>query len=215
MNEIEASKIVSARPYASWGDFVRRVRLNRDLLENLVLAGAFDSLHKNRKELLFSLGSILPPVKNDKLVLALDLEPIISRRPDFDTFTRSMQEHRILGFSPDRHIISFWRSSLEKRGVHTCRDVKTNLNTKTILSAAGVVIRPHTPPTKSGKRVIFFSLEDETGLLNVTVFPDVQEKFGHLIPGQSMLVVTGKKDKRGSNGLTAIHLAPLPNKQNK
>jgi error-prone DNA polymerase len=77
-----------------------------------------------------------------------------------------------------------------------------------VLSAAGVVIRPHTPPTKSGKRVIFFTLEDETGLLNVTVFPDVQEKFGHLVLGQSMLVVTGRKDKRGSNGLTAVHLGP-------
>jgi len=123
-----------------------------------------------------------------------------------------MQEHRVLGFSPDRHIISFWRESLAKRGIQTCREVKINQDSKTILSAGGVVIRPHTPPTKSGKRVIFFSLEDETGLLNVTVFPDVQEKFGHLIPGQSMLVVTGRKDKRGSNGLTASHLAPLPNR---
>lgn len=212
MNEAEASKITGAAPYASWGDFVRRVRLNRDLLENLVLSGAFDSLHKNRKELLFSLGSILPAADTSKLTLALDLEPVISRRPDFDAFTRSMQEHRVLGFSPDRHIISFWRESLAKRGIQTCREVKINQDSKTILSAGGVVIRPHTPPTKSGKRVIFFSLEDETGLLNVTVFPDVQEKFGHLIPGQSMLVVTGRKDKRGSNGLTASHLAPLPNR---
>ncbi|MCB9367514.1 MAG: DNA polymerase III subunit alpha [Calditrichaeota bacterium] len=210
MKEAEAGKIVAAAPYLSWGDFVRRVRLNRDLLENLVLSGAFDSLHKNRKELLFSLGTILPPAETGRLVLALDLEPVISRRPDFDAFTRSMQEHRVLGFSPDRHIISFWRESLAKRGIQTCRDVKTNQDSKAVLSAAGVVIRPHTPPTKSGKRVIFFSLEDESGLLNVTVFPDVQEKFGHLIPGQSMLVVTGRKDKRGSNGLTALHLAKIP-----
>ncbi|NUO18963.1 DNA polymerase III subunit alpha [bacterium] len=210
MNEAEANKIIGAAPYASWGDFVRRVRLSRDLLENLVLAGAFDSLHKNRKELLFSLGSILPPVETDKLALALDLEPVISRRTDFDAFTRSMQEHRVLGFSPDRHFISFWRDTLTAKGIQTCREVKTNQDSKAVLSAAGVVIRPHTPPTKSGKRVIFFSLEDESGLLNVTVFPDVQEKFGHLIPGQSMLVITGRKDKRGSDGLTAFHLAKLP-----
>jgi error-prone DNA polymerase len=209
MNATNADKIVAARPFDSWGDFARRVRLDRDVLENLVLAGAFDALHKNRKELLFSLGTLLPPADNGKLALALDLEPTISRRPDFDAFTRSMQEHRVLGFSPDRHIISFWREKLKQKGIHTCREVKTNQDSKAILSAAGVVIRPHTPPTKSGKRVIFFSLEDESGLLNVTVFPDIQEKFGHLIPGQSMLIVTGRKDKRGSNGLSVTHLAPI------
>lgn len=212
VNDELANQIMAARPNLTWGDFVRRIRLNRDILENLVLSGTFDSLHPNRKELLFSLGTILPPNETGKLSLALDLEPVISPRPDFDAFTRSMQEHRVLGFSPDRHIISFWRESLAKRGIQTCREVKTNQDSSAVLSAAGVVIRPHTPPTKSGKRVIFFSLEDESGLLNVTVFPDVQEKFGHLIPGQSMLVVTGRKDKRGSNGLTASHLAPLPDR---
>ncbi len=210
MNEALAERISNARPFVSWGDFTRRVRLDRDMLENLVLAGTFDVLHANRKELLFSLGTLLPPERAGRLVLALDLEPVISQRADFDLFTRSAQEHRVLGLSPGRHIMTFWRDNLRAKGIHTCREVKTNPDMRTVLSAAGVVIRPHTPPTKSGKRVIFFSLEDETGLLNVTVFPDAQEKYGHLVPGQSMLVVTGRKDKRGSNGLTALHLEPMP-----
>ncbi|MCB9367147.1 MAG: DNA polymerase III subunit alpha [Calditrichaeota bacterium] len=212
LNEEYVARLTAARPFSSWGDFTRRVRLDRDLMENLVLAGAFDALHPNRMELLFSLGTLLPPDKHGLLALPLDLEPVITSRPDFDPFTRSLQEHRVLGFSPDRHIISFWRETLAKRRIQTCRQVKTNPDQHAILSAAGVVIRPHTPPTKSGKRVIFFSLEDETGLLNVTVFPDVQEKYGHLMPGKSMLVVTGRKDKRGSNGLTATKLSLMPDR---
>ncbi|MBK6764798.1 MAG: DNA polymerase III subunit alpha [bacterium] len=210
VKEDTAALICRDRPYTSWGDFIRRVRLDRDTLEYLVLAGAFDRLHANRKELLFSLGTVLPPAAESVMSLALDLEPIIAPRPDFDLYTRTAQEYRVMGLSPGRHIMIFWRSKLTKSGIQTCRAVKHNQDADALLTAAGVVIRPHTPPTKSGKRVIFFTLEDESGLLNVTVFPDVQEKFGHLMPGHSMLVVTGRKDKRGSNGLTAVHLAPIP-----
>lgn len=213
VNEDIAAQICNARPFTSWGDFVRRVRLNRDTFEHLVLAGTFDRLHANRKELLFSLGSILPPATDSTMSLALDLEPIVAPRTDFDLYTRTAQEYRVMGLSPGRHIMVFWREKLSRSGIQTCRAVKQNQDGDALLTAAGVVIRPHTPPTKSGKRVIFFTLEDESGLLNVTVFPDVQEKFGHLMPGHSMLVVTGRKDKRGGNGMTAVHLAPIPDRK--
>jgi len=88
--------------------------------------------------------------------------------------------------------LEFWRQDLAKEGVLTNAEVKCIRDSGRKLCAAGWVIRPHTPPTKSGRTVVFFSLEDETGLLNVTVFPSVYEKYGHLIFSSPLLVVEGR-----------------------
>ena len=65
---------------------------------------------------------------------------------------------------------------------------------------AGLPIRPHRPPTRSGRTVAFFSLEDETGILDVTVFEDVYRRDGQMLfsgtPGP--LLVQGHVERRGA-----------------
>ncbi|WP_366924724.1 hypothetical protein MFMK1_001718 [Metallumcola ferriviriculae] len=76
------------------------------------------------------------------------------------------------------------------------------------LTVAGKVINPHRPPTRSGKITVFFSLEDEFGLLDVTMFERQYQRFGQLIFGQShpVLTVTGTWS---DNCLILQHAAPL------
>jgi error-prone DNA polymerase len=112
-------------------------------------------------------------------------------------------EWEILDFSPSRHPVEFWRKALNEVDVLPNAIVRKIEETDRPLRAAGWVIRPHTPPTKSGKTVVFLSLEDETGLLNVTVFPAAYEKFGHLIYSCPLLIVEGRKDRRGAHSLIA------------
>ena len=119
-------------------------------------------------------------------------------------------EWDILGFSPTSHPLQFWRKALTDQGILPNSEIKRIRSTKRLLRAAGWIIRPHTPPTKSGETVVFFSLEDETGLLNVTVFPRIYERFGHLIYSHPLLVVEGRKDKRGANSLIANRLWKCP-----
>ncbi len=63
---------------------------------------------------------------------------------------------------------------------------------------AGLVIRPHRPPTKSGKTVVFFTLEDETGLLDATMFERVYQRCGAAVFTQPVVTLGGRLDRRGS-----------------
>ena len=128
---------------------------------------------------------------------------------DFSPYERMCHEWEILGFCAEHHPLTFWRDSLSAQGVLRNAEIRAITDTSRLLRAAGWVIRPHTPPTKSGKTVVFLSLEDETGLLHVTVFPAVYERFGHLIFGSPMLRVDGRKDRRGANSLVAERIAKM------
>lgn len=64
----------------------------------------------------------------------------------------------------------------------------------------GMVTIIHTPPTKSGKRVMFVTLEDEMGLVDLVVFPGAQEKFSRVILTSEVLAIEGKLQRNGVNG---------------
>jgi error-prone DNA polymerase len=76
-----------------------------------------------------------------------------------------------------------------------------------------MAIRPHRPPTRSGRTVVFLSLEDETEMLEVTVFESVYQKCGRAIFTQPLLLVTGRLDRRGAplsaGALVAGHVEAL------
>jgi error-prone DNA polymerase len=200
IQEPEIEEIIKNRPYSSWGDFLARTRLPRDLLENLVLSGACSSFHSNRRVLLFSLGTTLH-VEAGSMALPLNLEPVLKPQTDFSDYDLMSHEWDVLGFSPWCHPLEFWRDQLAKSGVLPNNIIRAETDKDRVFCAAGWVIRPHTPPTKSGKTVVFFTLEDETGLMNITTFPDMYERFGHLIFGNPLLIIEGKKDRRGANSL--------------
>lgn len=70
---------------------------------------------------------------------------------------------------------------------------------------SGLLLRPHRPPTRSGKVTVFLSLEDEFGLIEVTVFENVYQRCGNIIFGEQIapLLVKGRIQKRG-NGISII-----------
>lgn len=203
----DIAQIVNQRPYVSAHDFLRRCRLPRDLLENLILAGALDSLHSNRRALLYSLGESLTARAGE---LALQTEQPFPDLADYSDYEQLCFEEDILGFSPRWHLLEFYRADLRKRQALTALEVRSETRTDRRLRVCGWVIRPHTPPTRSGQTVVFFSLEDETGLLNVTVFPRQYERYGHLLFRMPLLFIEGYKDKRGAHSLIAESVRKWP-----
>ncbi|MCX5996173.1 MAG: DNA polymerase III subunit alpha, partial [Chloroflexi bacterium] len=85
------------------------------------------------------------------------------------------------------------------------------LPTGQIVKIAGSVIRYQTPPTRTGKRVIYIIMEDGSGVADVTVFSDVQEKCGRVLFRTGWLEVRGKIQRRGPKSLSIIagELRPL------
>ncbi|MEW6574218.1 MAG: DNA polymerase III subunit alpha [Bacillota bacterium] len=197
MSRPALESIIRARsrgPFFSLADFYSRTRVEKDVLKNLILCGAFDALHSNRRELLAWLPEVLAMSSRQK---ALDFGPPAGLA-DFSPVEKYALEYHILEMDIDRHYMSFRRGELRKEGYLTSRQLR-GLRHGTWVKTAGLPVRPHRPPTKSGRIVVFLSIEDETGLIDITVFEDVYQRYGHLLfgPAPGPLKVAGILERRG------------------
>ena len=66
-----------------------------------------------------------------------------------------------------------------------------------LIAIAGEVIIVHTPPMRDGRRVIFITLEDETGLMDLAIFPDKQAGNSQAALGSPIILVWGQLSRRG------------------
>jgi error-prone DNA polymerase len=190
--------------YRSFFDFVRRVKPNRDELENLILCGAFDGFKQNRRALLWAIPSALQYGQSEAGTL-IDLpEPPIDRSvADFTDAEKALRERSVLGLDVQRHLMSWERERVSSKGGATTEECRSfRPNTKAVV--VGNPIRLRFPPTPSGKRVVFFDLEDETGLLNVTCFDRVYKKYGHAFVCSPYVALVGHVQWR--DGCTAFLL---------
>lgn len=126
----------------------------------------------------------------------LEVEPLLpSSLPEFTSAEAFVRQWQAIGFSSAGHPMLFHRGHLAENGVGTCASLQFSRAGKT-LALAGLIVRPHRPPTAGG--TVFFTLEDETGLAQIIVQPDVYQRIGADIYGHAALVVSGKAEKRGS-----------------
>ncbi|MEQ1934114.1 MAG: hypothetical protein ABL962_09575, partial [Fimbriimonadaceae bacterium] len=190
--------------YVSMADFSARVQPERDELEKLILTGAFDTLNPNRRALMWAIPAsqlYQLAVKNQKQVceqrkLQLEVfEPEIPGIEDFNAVEKSIHERRILDLDVQNHLVAFERERIACRGgISTEEARKLDHGRKAIV--VGNPIRLRFPPTPSGKRVVFFDLEDETGLLNVTCFDAVYQRDGHAIVCSPYVTIIGEAQVR-------------------
>ena len=234
LGEQKAAAIIEERrrggPFHSLFDFCRRLTIARDGLEALILAGAFDSLHPNRRALLWNLPLLLrcarlPGEAEGGLPVAVAPPGIYGGRgpgeggvpddpegviDDFSDFEKLALEFYAMGFSPDKHFLAFLRPRLHRLGVRTAAELDA-LPEGQEVEVAGLVVRPHRPPTRSGRTVVFLTLEDETGLADVTVFEGLYQREGQHIFTRPALIVRGIVQRRGEGAsLVARAIRPLP-----
>ena len=99
------------------------------------------------------------------------------------------------------HPLSALRPMLAHQNIIKTADLR-RLPSGSIVRAIGLLVIVHTPPTKSGKRVMFLTMEDETGLLDVVVFPKAQKRFARTILTSEVLTIQGKLQKQGPKGIS-------------
>ena len=215
----------NTKHFSSLFDFAAKVRPERDELEILVLCGALDSLCTNRRAMLWAV-----PQAMDYALECGDLSPLSSKRKskaatsrrtlkldldhpepelnleiaDFSQTERAIHERRILGLDIHRHLMTYERERVAGKGAVTGAEAKS-LPDKRKAIVVGNPIRLRFPPTKSGKRVVFFDLEDETGLLNVTCFDDVYQKDGHAIICSPYVTIIGEVQDRDGHTAFLAH----------
>ena len=203
-------------PFLSLRDFCARARLARPMVENLIRAGAFASFG-SRRELLWELGELCGTGarKRDRArqrvgqTFDLSLEaccragvptPALQRMTERE---EANAELATTGLSVKRHPLYFARERLKAMGVVSRRQLDALSDGKRV-KVAGVVISRQRPPTKSGAVVIFITVEDETGLLDITVFDRVYQQYGKAIFSHSALVVEGRLQKQGRYGTVVV-----------
>lgn len=188
------------RPFNSFFDFVVHVRPQTDELERLILCGAFDSIHPNRRALLWTMNSAFQYARGeifDPNSLPMDqLEPAIPGDiDDFSFAEKRLAERGVLGLDIDQHLLAYERGRISEKGGITAIEAR-GLKHGSKAFIVGNPIRLRFPPTPTGKRVVFFDLEDETGLMNVTCFDDVYQEFGHAIVLSQYATVRGFVQRR-------------------
>lgn len=199
--------IVEARgqgPFRDLPDFLSRTRIDRDIAENLIKCGALDGLHRNRRQMLLELPGWMEWCRNRKQGSRELFASPAGEGEDFSLLEKAAWERMILGIDVEHHVMAVFRPELQRRGICSSRQAR-GLAHGSRVTAAGLLLRPHRPPTRSGKITVFLSLEDEFGLLDVTVFEKVYFQYGSFIFGEQKgpLLVRGILQRRG-NGVNLV-----------
>jgi error-prone DNA polymerase len=210
MNQEDLGKIILAREqgvFVSFRDFCRRSGVEKDVLESLVLSGACDCLHPHRRQLYWAIQHELE-ARNASLdsntSLVFEERESYPKLPDYTPEEKLFKEYELLRINPGRHFMEFWREQYLLPGILHSKDINNIPDGETV-TVGGMVIRPHRPPTKSGKTVVFLSLEDECGLVDITVFENIYQQYGNLLFSgkRPPLAITGTVQRRGQ-GLSVI-----------
>ncbi|GIW52856.1 MAG: error-prone DNA polymerase [Gemmatimonadales bacterium] len=204
-SEEAAAELVEERkkngPFASLGDLVRRAppQLSRTAIENLVWVGGCDCFGLTRRELLWQVGLWLPPKherRNPARVrsqLELPLDHPYENLPfgGVEADERLIAEYEMLGFGASGHPFLLVRDALPPAIVRSDRLAELEHNAE--VEVAGLVVARQRPATAKG--FVFVLLEDEAGMINVIVRPDIYERDRVAIRGEPFLWVRGKLAK--------------------
>ncbi len=188
-------RIVAARarkPFASLEDFARATQLPKRALMLLADADAFRSLGLDRRAALWAVRR-LPDDEALPLFEAADARELADEHaaplPQMPMAEEVVTDYQTLRLSLKGHPMQFLRAQFAREGVRDCRTVSSTIASGRRMSCAGVVLVRQRPG--SAKGVVFLTLEDETGIANVVVWPSVLETFRKEVMGARLVLVHG------------------------
>ncbi|MBD8891068.1 DNA polymerase III subunit alpha [Roseibium litorale] len=200
-------EVRGGKPFKSLGDFGRRISpkvLNKRTMENLIAAGAFDELEKNRARILEGLDRIMglaQRTEEDRTLGQNDMfggsdgeEPLVL--PDSNNWTseeKLQREHAAIGFYLSSHPLDEYGELLEKMRVQPwakfAEAVKKGASAGRL---AGTVISRQERKTKTGSKMGIVRFSDATGQFEGLLFKERLEQFRDVLePGRSMVLLVG------------------------
>src|SRR5438270_6880797 len=200
-------------PYKTFEDFLHRLRgapVGPKAVRNLVMVGAFDALGTPRRDLLWGWherwhGHGLRRGIASQSELRLNARA--PHLPDLDDFDTNQLEYRISDLSTGHHLIHFCRAKLDQlRALPSHR--LPSLGNGVEVRTGGLVITRQAPATAN--KIRFFTLEDEFGHVNITIKPDVYERYRNLANRKPILVIDGVMQRQdGVWSILATHTQAL------
>ncbi|QWG20819.1 error-prone DNA polymerase [Bradyrhizobium sediminis] len=189
-----AERIVAARarrPFTSLEDFARDTGLPKRALILLADADAFRSIGLDRRAALWAVRRLPDDVPLPLFEIAVAREqPDEKARPlpEMPLPEQVVADYQTIRLSLKGHPMEFLRPMFAKEGVVACERV-CHADDKKRVRCAGVVLVRQRPG--SAKGVVFMTLEDETGIANIVVWPKVMEQFRKEVMGARLILVEG------------------------
>jgi DNA polymerase-3 subunit alpha len=215
---VEQSRPASKGPFRDLFDLSERVdarAVNRKQMENLTYAGAFDSLNRNRAQIIASIDTLLKHGQQTSAEASTGQANMfaaaqaISRPPlpaakNMDDITRLQHEFVALGFYMSAHPLDNYRAILERIGAVTANQVASRQRPggPNRFKMAGMVVSKQERISKNGNKFAFVQLSDGGGAFEVTVFSELlAAKRDVMEPGQAVLVeVDIQTNTQGGSG---------------
>ncbi|MFH9662791.1 DNA polymerase III subunit alpha [Streptomyces sp. NPDC017248] len=206
ISEAEARRIEDGQPYASLLDFWERARPSRPLAGRLAQVGALDAFGANRRDLQLHLTELHRGARGGgggQLPLAGGRRTAPAGLPDLTPAERLSAELGVLSMDTSRHLMDDHQEFLAELGVVSARRLREVRHGETVL-VAGAKAATQTPPVRSGKRVIFSTLDDGTGLVDLAFFDDSHDACAHTVFHSWLLLVRGVVQRRGPRSFSVV-----------
>jgi DNA polymerase III alpha subunit len=197
-------------PYRSLADVVERTGLPEETLERLIRVGGLDSLGRPRRELLWQLREVAGAsrgrldgrttrggafTKAASRPMALRLPPTDAPTlPGLTESERIGDAYAVVGLDARRQVVGLYRPALERMGAVTNAALSERRPGK--VRIGGLVVTRQHPMTAKG--TVFLALEDETGMVNVTLWPDAWARLRGIVRRHALLLVDGELQRESS-----------------
>ncbi|MFH8531359.1 DNA polymerase III subunit alpha [Streptomyces tendae] len=206
ISEAEAARIAEGQPYASLLDFWERGRPSRPLAARLAQVGALDAFGANRRDLQLHLTELHRGARGgrgDQLPLTGGRRTASAGLPDLTSEERLSAELGVLSMDASRNLMDDHRTFLRELGVVSAKRLREARHGETVL-VAGAKAATQTPPIRSGRRVIFSTLDDGSGLVDLAFFDDSHDACAHTVFHSWLLLVRGVVQRRGPRSLSVV-----------
>ncbi|MGW3653775.1 DNA polymerase III subunit alpha, partial [Streptomyces sp. NPDC000878] len=204
ITEHEVDRLAAGQPYTGLQDLWQRAHPSLPIAQSLIRIGALDSLATDltRRDLLLQATELHRQYRNraatdGQLPLGGELaaaEP--SGLPEMTGRDKLGAELDVLSIDVTHHLMEHHHRLLRELGATDAAHLRALHPGQKVL-VAGVRASTQTPPIPSGKRIIFVTLEDGSGLVDLAFFEDSHERVAHTVFHSGLLLVRGTVEARG------------------
>ncbi len=203
-------------------DFIERMigqGVNKRYIENLIKAGAMDSLGANRRQMMMGYGPIVESISQDKkneISGQMDLFSLLSEEegtayqiqlPNVSEYSKEellMYEKEVMGIYVSGHPLESYEGLMKKNITASSSDFEVDEETgespvhdQQNVIIGGIITEKSTKNTKTGKMMAFLTIEDLFGTVEVIVFPKDYEKYRTMLVEDGKVFVVGKASVNG------------------
>jgi error-prone DNA polymerase len=170
-----------------------RARLQPSHIERLAAADCFSSLPLGRRQALWQARALVSVPELPLFAAAREreegAEQAVTNLPVMPLSEEVIADYQTHRLSLKAHPMSFLRASLDERGFLRAADLKDRKN-RSAVNVSGIVLIRQRPG--SAKGVVFITLEDETGVANLVIWPDTMKKYRKVVMGARLIEVRGR-----------------------